>query len=91
MATKVVATAIVKGVNRKLAASRAAITLVSFRQLFHIRKKDSEVYVTEGHPKKEKIPMIKIIISLLSKQTPAAVNRVKELLGNQADIVSIQL
>lgn len=39
MATKVVATAIVRGVNRKLAASRAALTLVSFIKLFRFEEK----------------------------------------------------
>lgn len=39
MATKVVATAIVKGVNRKLAASRAALTLVSLVLRFRFEEK----------------------------------------------------
>lgn len=51
MATKVVATAIVKGVNRKLAASRAALTMVSSVQLhIQIRRKIQKFMVLKADP-----------------------------------------
>lgn len=53
MATKVVATAIVKGVNRKLAASRAALTLVSSIQLhIQIRRKTPKCMVLKAKPQR---------------------------------------
>lgn len=74
MATKVVATATVRGIKRKLTASRVALTLVRYilctKRIRNIKRR-SHFYCFHF------------------KQTPAAVNRVKQLLTSNPDAVSI--
>lgn len=71
MASKVVATATVRAVKRKLLPTRAALTLVSY---FHYFKM---------------FLVIPNIINASTFQTPAAVNRVKQLLDGKPEYVSI--
>lgn len=77
MATKVVATATVRAVkNRKILPTRAALVLVS--AIFDIYLKNNfSTYI-----------IIITSISERSFQTPAAVNRIKQILEGKNDYVS---
>lgn len=82
MSTKVIATAAVRGINRKLASTRAALTLVinlikDLQRRFSFGIQIGIIFHS----------ILYLFHVLYFDQTPAAVNRVKLLLIDKPDVV----